>query len=1006
MKRIKAKDGRKVKQNKPIYTFDPNDPRIGNYNDSLTVSNTAQEFADATESGKYTYEELRSLAKKQAPKVIPAYNRLKKLNKGKGINSIEDRHKDLSEFESMDYQLYQPPVQPYKFIGRQNIEALPISQSPLPVPNREFKIDPVSLQEDEPNYMMGSVDEYHRRLGYQNKMRYGGKMKRKAEFGEALSGNVPPTDEYNRMSEIQGNSLQLNVNDPMNINSWNPSGGFNTNDALAGSFQAIAGLIPNTPIKDNKKNLIEGYNPFPQGTGSHATFKKGGRIRRKAQNGLEVPVSIQERNNFEKLQGFAYQQPGFAQNPNANHNSELGLDLINQYNTANPNNQFDPNRLGAIQQDFLNLGNTDPSRIRAGKEGLSKADNFYGTKTNQQRYTNYAYKHYNKKGNLIADENFGTDKDAMYAFRNNENTNNDFQPIANNENVPQDTFTPNIDSMNRDKMFPTLAQAKTNKRKQNSNWHTNEETNYLFKNGGYIPQGKDGLYVEDGNVSEIGNNRFTGNTVQFNGPSHDKGGIDINFDGTPVEVEGGETGFVDNSGNMNIFGNLYIPGTNTKFKTAGKDIAKQEKKADRLGEKGTNLINENDPTKKLQNPSFNTGAVLQDAYKQRQQKLAMTKEYLADVQNNILDVADYMKKDPKQISKELKGKAEFGKRIAKNGDSLYNDASFNFTGGPSNSVINSLPMSGYRPSAYSSDEAAGLEFLPTDRHQVKMGPNPMDYQENFNEIDVPSVDYSQQTGDLTNGIGQSIFKNTSIQKLVQNKRGRFLRDRLGFSDILPELSQLFDQPDAVPGQQFNPSLYSPYSVSFDERKAGNRASFNAIQKTMANNPAALGALSAQSYDADNQINAEEFRTNQAIQNDVINRNNQLMNQAGLTNLQLTDQQMVRKTQALENTKENRFNALQSLSTKNAQKRRENRTLQIYEDMFHYGYDPNARTFDYIGKPFELPNTIVGLQQPDQKKLVKKRYDYNSYGDKTGEVDETYEMGGILRKRRSISKGKY
>lgn len=65
--------------------------------------------------------------------------------------------------------------------------------------------------------------------------------------------------------------------------------GAKSTDLMASLIQGIDGLIPQAPIQNNKKTLIDAYNPYPLGTGSHASFKNGGSLSRDlAKNGKKL----------------------------------------------------------------------------------------------------------------------------------------------------------------------------------------------------------------------------------------------------------------------------------------------------------------------------------------------------------------------------------------------------------------------------------------------------------------------------------------------------------------------------------------------------------------------------------------------------------------------------------------------------------------------------------------------------------------------------------------------
>lgn len=150
-------------------------------------------------------------------------------------------------------------------------------------------------------------------------------------------------------------------------------------------------------------------------------------------------------------------------------------------------------------------------------------------------------------------------------------------------------------------------------------------------------------------------------------------------------------------------------------------------------------------------------------------------------------------------------------------------------------------------------------------------------------------------------------------------------------DYLGEIAAILDTPDYVEGQQYNPILMSPYRVSFQDQINQNTSDFNALTRTMANNPEALATLAGQKYQQDQAVLANEFRANQGVQNQILNQNNQIQNQAQLTNLQFSQEQADRQAQARAVTEQNRRNALNSISDKYQQNRRYNNERQSQFD---------------------------------------------------------------------------
>jgi hypothetical protein len=71
-------------------------------------------------------------------------------------------------------------------------------------------------------------------------------------------------------------------------------------------------------------------------------------------------------------------------------------------------------------------------------------------------------------------------------------------------------------------------------------------------------------------------------------------------------------------------------------------------------------------------------------------------------------------------------------------------------------------------------------------------------------------------------------------------------------------------------------------------------------------------------------------------------------------LQILDTQAQRQAQALSNTKATTQAALNSIASKYAQNKLENRTLAVYENMYNYRYDPNFRLQNMQLAQFNIP----------------------------------------------------
>jgi hypothetical protein len=105
-------------------------------------------------------------------------------------------------------------------------------------------------------------------------------------------------------------------------------------------------------------------------------------------------------------------------------------------------------------------------------------------------------------------------------------------------------------------------------------------------------------------------------------------------------------------------------------------------------------------------------------------------------------------------------------------------------------------------------------------------------------------------------------------------------------------------------------------------------------------------LFAQATEAKNKIRGEQMRMNQANQMGVQNANIDTVNEAQLKNLGIMDQQYTRQQQAKSNTKAQSLAALQSIASKTAQNKLENRQLGIYENLYNYRFGPQGQAINF------------------------------------------------------------
>jgi len=198
-----------------------------------------------------------------------------------------------------------------------------------------------------------------------------------------------------------------------------------------------------------------------------------------------------------------------------------------------------------------------------------------------------------------------------------------------------------------------------------------------------------------------------------------------------------------------------------------------------------------------------------------------------------------------------------------------------------------------------------------------------------------------------------------------NKQG------LDYNQLSGELYALaHNQVEPVNAQFYQPDLATPYAVSYQDIRNANQADFRSSQRMAGYNPAAQSILNAQKYAANEKTFGQEFRENQGRYDKVYGENRDLLNQAKLTNLNIADTQYGRQSQAKSNTKEATQLALNSISSKFAQKELENTQLGIMENMYNYRYDKDGRAINL--NPLFQPNIpTVGSKKGTQKQVPVK-----------------------------------
>ena len=210
-----------------------------------------------------------------------------------------------------------------------------------------------------------------------------------------------------------------------------------------------------------------------------------------------------------------------------------------------------------------------------------------------------------------------------------------------------------------------------------------------------------------------------------------------------------------------------------------------------------------------------------------------------------------------------------------------------------------------------------------------------------------------------------------------------------------------NQVEPVQVQTIQPQLNTPFDISLQEIINENEADYRAAQRLSGYNPAALAALNAEKYAANQKVLGEQFKLNQAMKDRVYSENRDLLNQANLNNLQAFDQQYSRQQEALSNTKATSQAALSSIASKYMQNQLENRTLQTYENLYNYRFDPRFRANNM--NPLAMFDVMMDdLTPAEQKALSEKLALASAKGvSSTTTNTTTIRNGGIVRAIKSM-----
>jgi len=356
-------------------------------------------------------------------------------------------------------------------------------------------------------------------------------------------------------------------------------------------------------------------------------------------------------------------------------------------------------------------------------------------------------------------------------------------------------------------------------------------------------------------------------------------------------------------------------------------------------------------------------------------------------------VVDYLTKEgmPSDFKSRKKLAEERGIKNYK-GTASQNIELLNKLKSSSSSNLNKQPK--ITDADFVTPELIGTDSKPVEKSQLELleeqGLGPSNWRKDVNASAAASKLPKKKEGE-TDWLDFAKIASGQLANLLRRPLQEDLRGDQLYGEMLAK-SQNQLQP--VQAQTYQPLLDTPFDVSFQDQLNQNQATFNALQRQIGANPAALSTLAAQKYSADKQVLADQFRTNQAMRAGVFSKNRDTLNDAALKNLAILDQQYTRQAEAISKTKATDLEIAKSISDKIAKNRLENRQFAAYSNMFpQYGFNRNMMAVSQA--PTFFNTGIVPGLSPEDAKAFQEKYDQKNK-EKT-QSSTTAKYGKNLKK---------
>jgi hypothetical protein len=505
--------------------------------------------------------------------------------------------------------------------------------------------------------------------------------------------------------------------------------------------------------------------------------------------------------------------------------------------------------------------------------------------------------------------------------------------------------------------------------------------------------------------------------------------------------------------NMIVYGDMKIPSYGVselkdpkakgkKFKNYANDLSKIEKRQTSILEKAINRLDDINPTTSFEKLEFESLSKTIEGANMQLKGLAAQKELLAGIQNAILDTSKEfglksaelakgkIKQDKDSEMAKFGGKftqAQSGAKEVKDPSQVTDDnlramyaKAEKYKGKGASKAVSDFQKAFHAKypeiatqilSEYDVTNLGKSKGLPksslesnvdqyfgprTERYMAalnnkRMPEKPIKIERSLPDIGIPTKLPVKESPVITaqqprTDLGD-IYRQLQPYLIPSNQ------EPFNASQISPEIMALAtNQLEPVQAQTFRPLLETPYTVSYQDVLNANQADYNALQRQVGYNPAALSQLSSQKYAANAAVKAQEFRENQGLAMGAYNRNRGILNDASLKNLAILDQQYQRQSQAKSNTKAQAQAALSSIADKIAKHKLENRTLGVYENMYNYRFGPKGRAIN-VNAPYEFNLDMASLNS-DELETARK---YRELQEKKGVKKEKDAKNGSIVK---------